>query len=163
MSRRIEITLETRGVSARATLLDDLAPRTSAAVWDSLPQAGDAWHAKYASNEVYALVPPLTPAPVGRENSTLTPITGDLVYFDFPADQIPPAMRADLGLADAGHFVDLAIFYGRNNLLLDPSSGFVPGNVFATIDENLDAMVAACVDVWRNGFAGERLRFARVD
>jgi hypothetical protein len=58
--------------------------------------------------------------------------------------------------------VDLALFYERNNLLLNPDVGWVPGNVFATITEGLDAMAAASQDMWLNGFASERLRMSRL-
>ncbi|HLT62061.1 MAG TPA: DUF3830 family protein, partial [Microlunatus sp.] len=37
MTRYISVTLEARGVTCRARLLDDEAPRTAAAVWDALP------------------------------------------------------------------------------------------------------------------------------
>ncbi len=39
-----------------ACLLDDEAPRTCEAVWKALPLAGQVYHAKYASNEIYTLV-----------------------------------------------------------------------------------------------------------
>ena len=39
-----------------ARLLDEQAPRTCAALWDALPQGGDAFHGKYARNEIYTLV-----------------------------------------------------------------------------------------------------------
>jgi hypothetical protein len=57
--------------------------------------------------------------------------------------------------------VDLALFYERNNLLLNPDVGWVPGNVFATIESGLDEIAAACQDMWLNGVAGERLTFGR--
>ena len=57
MSRYIEITLKKRGISCVARLLDEKAPRTCEAVWNALPQEGEVYHAKYASNEIYALVP----------------------------------------------------------------------------------------------------------
>ena len=56
-----------------------------------------------------------------------------------------------------------AIFYGRDNLLFSPRMGPVPGNRFGSVIENLDEMVKACDNVWREGFAGERLTFSRVD
>jgi hypothetical protein len=59
--------------------------------------------------------------------------------------------------------VDLAIFYGRNNLLLNADIGWVVGNVWATIVEGLDEMAPACNDVWLNGCAGERLSYQRVE
>ena len=58
--------------------------------------------------------------------------------------------------------VDLAVFYERNNLLLNPYVGWVPGNVFATIVDGLDVIAAASQDMWLNGVSGERLTFARV-
>jgi hypothetical protein len=161
MPRFIEITLEKRKVSCVAKLLDDDAPLTCEIVWNALPQTGDAWHAKYASNEVYCLLPPLKGDAPGRENSTLMPIPGDVVYFYFPAGHLAHRLREQLGLAGFPGFVDLAIFYGRNNFLFDPAVGPVPGNVFATIAENIEEMAAACQDVWRNGSAGERLTFSR--
>ena len=44
MSRHIEIALEKRAVRCVARLLDEQAPRTCAALWDALPQGGDAFH-----------------------------------------------------------------------------------------------------------------------
>lgn len=163
MTRVIEVTLEKRGVSCRAELHDDLAPRTCELVWNSLPCTAPAWHAKYASNEVYALMPPLDGERPGRENSTITPGAGELLYLEFPAGQVPPALQESLGLGGSDWFVDLALFYARNNLLLDPGSGWVPGNVFATVTENFEAMAQACQDIWRNGFEGEQLSFKRVE
>ena len=55
MARFITISLDKRGVSCRARLLDTEAPLTCEAVWNALPQNGSAFHAKYARNEVYTL------------------------------------------------------------------------------------------------------------
>jgi hypothetical protein len=59
--------------------------------------------------------------------------------------------------------VDLALFYERNNLLLNPDVGWVPGNVFATIVEGLDEIAAASADLWLHGAAGERLTLQRAE
>lgn len=162
MARFVSITLTGRGVSCRARLLDDLAPRTCAVVWDALPVAGQAYHGKYARNEVYTLLPPLgTP---GRENSTVTPIPGDVCFFDFDAVDIGnPAYGYDeSGQANSPlGATDLAIFYGRNNLLVNGDVGWVPGNVFATIEDGLAEMAAACNDLWMAGAVGEQLAFKR--
>ncbi len=56
---------------------------------------------------------------------------------------------------------DLALFYGRNNLLINGDAGWVPGNVFATITEGLEDMAAAAQDLWLRGVEGETLTFAR--
>jgi hypothetical protein len=162
LPRHIRITLEERDVSCVARLLEDEAPRTCEHVWNALPQANAALHAKYASNEVYCLVPSFGGTEPGLEYSTVMQIPGDVMYFDFEAGILPDATRASLGL-EGPRFVDLAIFYGRNNLLLNPATGFVPGNVFATIEEGYAEMAAACEDLFRTGHAGERLRYERHD
>jgi hypothetical protein len=163
VARHVRITLEKRDVSCVARLLDDEAPRTCDAVWDALPLAGDAFHAKYARNEVYAMVPRFAPEPVGPENTTVTPIPGDVMYFDFAAGVLDRSYRQDVGIEGLPGVVDLAIFYGRNNLLLNADIGWVVGNVWATIVEGLDEMAPACNDVWLNGCAGERLSYHRID
>lgn len=163
MARFITIGLASRGVSCRARLLDDEAPATCDAVWNALPVNGDAFHAKYARNEVYTLVPRIGEAP-RRENPTITPIPGDVVLFDFEPWEIGnPAYGYDPGStahAEQGA-TDLAIFYGRNNLLINGDLGWIPGSVFGAIEEGLPEMAAACNDLWRRGFEGERLTFAR--
>ncbi|HEU4362425.1 MAG TPA: DUF3830 family protein [Mycobacterium sp.] len=164
MARFISISLTKRDVSCRARLLDEAAPRTCAAVWDALPLTGQAYHGKYARNEVYTLLPPLGAPGPGRENCTVTPIPGDVCFFGFEASEIGnPAYGYDEG--SEAHSpqgaTDLAIFYGRNNLLLNGDIGWVPGNVFAAIEDGLAEMAAACSDLWMAGAVGEQLAFAR--
>lgn len=166
MARYVEIALEKRGVRSVARLLDDDAPRTCEAVWTALPLGNDIYHAKYARNEVYTFVPPFADPEPGLENPTITPIPGDVCYFSFAAGQLPSASYgygADEGAAGKPSVVDLAVFYGRNNLLLNADVGFVPANVFGQIVENLEEMAAACNDVWRAGSIGERLSFRRLE
>ncbi|MDS1271777.1 DUF3830 family protein [Lipingzhangella sp. LS1_29] len=157
----MRITLEQRGVSCLAELLDKDAPRTCQAVWEALPQGGDAYHAKYARNEVYTMVPPFADPEVGQENPTVTPIPGDVVYFSFPEGMLDRGFKEEKGIDTLPGVIDLAIFYGRNNLLLNGDVGWVPGNVYATIVHGLDAMAEACHDVWRSGGIGERLTYHR--
>lgn len=164
MSRYVEIALDKRGASCRARLLDDLAPRTCAAVWDALPRSGSAYHAKYARNEIYALMPALGSDP-GTENPTITPIPGDVCFFAFEPWEIGAvAYGYDEGSAahSGEQVVDLALFYGRNNLLINGDRGYVPGNVFATIEEGLDGMAEAAQDMWLRGVEGESLTFRRL-
>lgn len=163
MTRYLSVTLEQRNVQCIAKLLDDEAPRTSAAVWDALPHTGQVFHGKYARNEIYNLVPPFADPP-GPENTTITPIPGDLCYFDFTGGQLGnPAYGYAAGGSDddTSAVVDLAVFYGRNNLLINGDQGWVPGNVFGAIVEGFDAFAAACQDVWMGGARGETLTFAR--
>ncbi|WP_046468772.1 DUF3830 family protein [Allosalinactinospora lopnorensis] len=155
------ISLEKRGVSCVAELLDKDAPRTCDVVWNALPQGGDIYHAKYARNEVYAMVPRFAAEEPGRENPTVTPIPGDVVYFSFDGGMLDRRFKEEKSIDHLPGVIDLAIFYGRNNLLLNGDVGWVPGNVYATIVEGLDRMAEACNDVWRSGSIGERLTYRR--
>ncbi len=164
MARFITVSLTERDVTCRARLLDDEAPRTAAAVWDALPLSGQVFHGKYARNEIYTLLQQFAPSAPGKENTTITPIPGDLCWFSFDSDDLgTPAYGYEdsAGAATMGSIVDLALFYGRNNLLINGDQGWVPGNVFGTVVEGLEEMAAACQDVWMGGARGETLAFAR--
>lgn len=166
MARFINISLDKRGITCVARLLDEAAPRTCEAVWNSLPLGSDVYHAKYARNEIYTLVPSLGDPEPGRENPTITPIPGDVVYFGFEQWQLATSSHG-YSAAEQPHqnarIVDLALFYERNNLLLNPDYGFVPGNVFATIVEGLPELAAASQDLWKRGVEGETLSFRRLE
>jgi hypothetical protein len=159
MARRIELRLTQKRVRAVATLLEDEAPRTCALLWDMLPIDGDTYHAKWAGRELYTLVPPPKTGP-GQENATIMPIPGDLLWFDVSPDSIdiPIAMRK----ANPRGFVDIAVFYGRNNFLLSPQ-GFMPGNLFATITEGLAEYAKACGELFREGVIHERFMIRRLE
>lgn len=169
MARYITVTLEQRGVTCLAKLLDDAAPRTCAAVWDALPQSGQVYHGKYARNEIYHLVEAFAVQEPGKENTTVTPIPGDLCYFAFDSDDLGnPAYGYDAGAdvraeeqTQAKPIIDLAVFYGRNNLLINGDQGWIPGNVFGTIVEGLEDLAEACQSIWMDGARGETLTFAR--
>ncbi|WP_030868887.1 DUF3830 family protein [Streptomyces sp. NRRL S-37] len=160
--RYLEISLVKRGISCTARLLDERAPITCEAVWKSLPLSGDVYHAKYARNEIYALFPPFADTEPPLENPTVTPIPGDLCYFSFAG--------AELGTRSYGYdrevrpgttVVDLALFYERNNLLLNGDVGWVPGTVWGQVVEGLPPMADACNNLWRTGAAEETLSFRR--
>ena len=164
MPRYIESALESRKARCVAELLDAQAPRTCAALWDALPQGGAAFHGKYARNEIYTLVESFADPEPGFENTTITPIAGDVCAFWFSAEELGSASHgygAERRPRAGARIVDLALFYERNNLLLNPDIGWVPGNVFATIETGLEEMARACQDMWLHGVAGERLSFAR--
>lgn len=161
--RYISVSLARRGVTAIARLLDDEAPRTAKAVWDALPLGGQVYHGKFARNEVYTLLPAFSPDQPGPENSTVTPIPGDLCYFTFDGILANPAYGFDVESATAQHqlLIDLAVFYGRNNLLVNGDVGWVPGNVFGSIVDGLAEFAAACNDIWMGGARGETLSYSR--
>jgi hypothetical protein len=169
--RLIEVSLDKRGVSCTARLLADRAPLTCEAVWNALPLGGDVYHAKYARNEIYALIPPFAPEEPPLENPTVTPIPGDLCYFTFTDTQLKTSSYGYEAAAEqrggqAAHaarrtVVDLALFYERNNLLINGDAGWVPGIVWGTVIDGLDRMADACQDLWRAGALGETLNFRR--
>ena len=81
--------------------------------------------------------------------------------FWFTSAELGSASHGYSGEAGRGRtplIVDLAIFYERNNLLLNPDVGWVPGNVFATIVEGLDEIAAASQDMWMNGVRASACR-----
>ncbi|MBB5935138.1 DUF3830 family protein [Streptomyces zagrosensis] len=183
--RFIEVSLDKRGVRCTAKLLTDRAPVTCDAVWNALPLGGDVYHAKYARNEIYTLLPPFAPQEPPLENPTVTPIPGDLCYFTFTETQLGTASygyeaaRAASARGAAGapaqgageapaplrpvqhHVIDLALFYERNNLLINGDAGWVPGIVWGAVVDGLDPMAEACQDLWRAGALGESLNFRR--
>jgi hypothetical protein len=158
MPRQIELSLKLKNVRAVATLLEDEAPRTCKAVWDALPIEGETYHAKWAGRELYTLVPPFPVGP-SAENETITPIPGDVLYFDVSPDTID--LPVTLRRQHPKGLVDLAVFYGRNNLLLGPA-GFMPGNLFATITDGLDAYARACNELFREGMVNGRFIIRRI-
>lgn len=158
--RYIEVSLAKRGVQATAKLLDDRAPVTCAAVWDALPLGGEVFHAKYARNEIYALFPAFAPEEPPLENPTITPIPGDLCYFTFTGTELGTKSYG-YDQDQRGTIVDLALFYERNNLLINGDVGWVPGIVWGQIVEGLEEMAEACNDLWRSGALGESLNFRR--
>lgn len=160
MARYLEIMLEKRQVLCVARLLDVEAPRTCEAVWQALPQSGDVFHAKYAGNETFTLVP-FFGEPV-NENRTITPIPGDVMYFYLPPETRLPPQTLSLRKEGQG-VVDLAVFYDRNNLLLSPSEGFTPGNVFGSIVRGLDDLKSAGHSIWLEGAFGDKLVFRRLE
>lgn len=165
MERHIAVSLDKRGVSCTVKLLDDKAPRTCAAVWNALPLGGDVYHAKYARNEIYALIPAFAETEPGLENPTITPIPGDLCYFTFADWELGTSSygyEQDAEHRGASRVVDLALFYERNNLLLNADAGFVPGTVWGSVVDGLERMADACQDLWRAGALGETLNFRRV-
>lgn len=165
MTKYITVRLNKRNVTATIRLLEDEAPLTTKAVWNSLPRTGQAYHGKYARNEIYAFVEPLVSAPP-LENSTITPFTGDVCYFNFShtaLDNPGYGYAEQTQTVSTSDVVDLAIFYGRNNLLINADQGWVPGTVFGHVEEGLQDLISAGTDIWQRGFLDESFTFARLE
>lgn len=151
----VRVGLRERDVSTRLRLRWDRSPRTCAEIARILPIEGQAWHAKYANNEVYTLLPMFGEDP-GGEWRVLYPGPGDLMYIPIEAGFFLPPGAPEMDVSRG--LVDIAYFYERSNSLIGPT-GIAYGNIFATATsiEELEVMAAACADVWFNGAAGERL------
>lgn len=141
--------LRQRGVSVRLKLRWDRSPETCAAVSRRLPVDEQVWHAKYAHNEVYALVPAWENDP-RPEWTCAYPGPGDLMYIPHPPGLLPGG--------GAGRLVDLAYFYERGNCLYGPFGPAV-GTIFATMTnvDDVETMAEACHDLWFAGAKGERM------
>lgn len=111
-------------------LHEDLAPETCKAIRKALPFDGQALHAKWGGNEIWASLPQLNVSK--SENESVFAAPGEVML-------VRPAPGA----------FDLAIFYGKG-WCFGPS-GFTPGNHFATIVENLMEFAKTCQELLIKG------------
>jgi hypothetical protein len=138
--RHIEI--EVDGVTAKAILLEDKAPRTCAKIWDLLPiedrtiqvrWSGAAWR----TERNY----PLALGEIENPVTVLEP--GDIIYYDDPRH----------------HLYKIGVAYGRaawRDFTGDLSVAHV-----GRISSNLDALVAVCDRILYDGPKVVRIRRAR--
>ena len=147
------------GASIRLRLRWDNSPDTCKVVAEALPFAGQLWHAKYASSEIYTLLQ--VKKVFGREPlpewQCMYPNMGDLMWLYHPPGLIP----GDVSPPDNPvRIVDVAYFYARGTSLYGPW-GANPGNIFATAIslEDIEEFGKACQHVWMHGFATETLAF----
>lgn len=153
---QVRVGLRKREASIVLRLRWDRSPRTCAAIVAALPCENQAWHAKYANNEVYTIVPALQDPPP-QEWLCAYPAPGDLLYIPLsPGIVLPPGAPPQDPRRGT---LDLAYFYDRGNSLLAGPSGPQPGTLFATATsiEDIERMAQACSDVWFNGAAGEQM------
>jgi hypothetical protein len=107
-------------VVSEATLLETEAPKTAKAVWDNLPIDGYLNHANFSGEECSF---PCYPLMHEKENQLFDTEHGDLGYFvQGPA---------------------ICVYYG-------PMKVISPGNVFARIDKNLEAVRKICRSTWKD-------------
>ena len=138
MSKKINISFPDSNVQAKAELLQNEAPETCRLLWQLLehPIEGKAIHAMYSGREIWTPTPPpMTKIP--PENLTCFPIPGDILYNHF--DQATLGQNWENACANFSD--ELAFFYGRGGRCFN-ELGWVPGNRFATIVENLEEFAA---------------------
>jgi len=154
----VRVRLVKHGASIRLKLRWDNSPDTCKVVSAALPFQGRMWHAKYASSEIYTLLPvkKIFGRDPAREWECMYPNMGDLMWLFHPPGLIP----GDVSPPDNPvRVVDIAYFYARGTSLYGPW-GANPGNIFATATsiEDIEEFGKACQHVWMNGFAKETLR-----
>ena len=141
MTKRLE--LELCGVRAAATLFEDRAPRTVAAVWKSLAQPieRDAYHAIWSGKEIFFYIPP-TDQDVPLENHSVWCEPGELFWFYMPAGALKVRGQTP-ELRSSGEVFEIAIIYGQANFRIMGEDGW-RGNIFGEITENKEAFMQAC-------------------
>lgn len=159
----IRLGLRKRNASTRLRMRWDKSPETCKTVATMLPVEGQAYHAKYANNEIYNLVTLPKPAPP-QEWTCIYPGPGDLLFA-------PVSSRLTGGFAggntlsgqelevdDDGWLLDFAFFYERGNTMISPY-GVIAASVFATGTsfEELEEFSEACRDLWFSGAVGETM------
>lgn len=149
MPRAIQLTFVQEGVSAVAELLEEEAPATCAAVWESLPAAGPAHHACYSGSECVFRLPELLK--VDPENATSDVAPGDVAYTWFAAG-------AAYGVTE--DFAEICWFYDRDAIPSMPE-GPVPVSRFARLREGSDEFYAVCRRMRKEGI--KPLRVERVE
>jgi hypothetical protein len=117
MSKKIEIEFE-KGGKFTATLLEDKAPKTCEAVWNSLPLSGRVGHAYFSGKMMY--LAGIDPKFGELENArSVGFVPGDIAYLTSYYGKDTPT--------------EIAIIYGE--ALIQDFSGWIPANHFAKISE----------------------------
>ena len=130
MARYLVFAME--GTSARARLLDDLAPETCKAVWKLLPAAGPCGHVMLGGTSCALNLDPGLVVP--EENAAGLIQKGDVMFIHYNA-------RERHGSPDA--ISEVIWCYGRYNMAIAPGKQqHVLGNVFAEFLPGAEAFYA---------------------
>jgi hypothetical protein len=139
------------GLAAKAELLDDLAPRSAALLWELAGTGSgfDGLHAMWTGPEISLPIDGAAALPghdlrgFPAENATSYPQAGDIALVCAPRGTWRDGPPFDL--------VDVGLFYAAGGRLLMPM-GWIMGNVAARIvPDHLDAAAAACRAIRRSG------------
>ena len=159
----IRLGLRKRNASVRLRMRWDRSPETCKTVAKILPVESQVYHAKYANNEIYNLVPLPKPTPP-QEWTCLYPGPGDLLFAPVSARLTGgfaggnTLSGQDLVVDEDGWLLDFAFFYERGNSLISPY-GILPATLFATGTsfEELEAFSKVCQDLWFTGAVDETM------
>ncbi len=159
----IRLGLRKRNASVRLRMRWDRSPETCRTVAGMLPVESQAYHAKYANNEVYNLVPLPKPTPP-QEWACIYPGPGDLLFAPV-SGRLTGGFAGgntlsgqDLAVDEDGRLLDFAFFYERGNTLIGPG-GIIDATLFATGTsfKALEEFSVACQDLWFKGAVGESM------
>jgi hypothetical protein len=151
MTRHIRIREPDSGLDTRVLLLDDLAPHSSAALWQIAGAGGvhEAIHAMWTGPEISCPIPAANFPPQmdlsnwQLENATSYPEEGDIAVVYAPANTWK-------GQPPFGFF-DVGIFYARGARLLMPMGWIQAAVCGRVVSEDVPAMRAACQSIRRHG------------
>lgn len=170
LSRGLRVVFAELSVEVEAVMLDQLAPRTCQWVWDLLakPLENELWHTPYLGPALtcrYSLPHPSESLP--RENLTVTPVPGDLIFVNFTeATGRSRGMVAGLSAVEAvptgppGTFTGFDLFYGPDGRMFIPM-GWFPGCNFARVVRNLEGLARVAGLTRLEGV--KKVRFSRVE
>jgi hypothetical protein len=156
MAKKIELQIVETGTKAIATLLEEDAPKTCAALWQALEQSIETrtLHGTMLGRTIEVGLPEahqrFDPTRIPMENATIYPVPGDILWRYFP----PKAIR---GLESP--LWDILIVYGPEAPMRSPV-GPMPCNAWAEITENRDAFFEDCAKMWFGGGRTIRIRRA---
>lgn len=120
MSKRMVLLFVDEGVSVEAELLEEEAPKTCRAVWDSLPVGGKAVHVICSGHSVYLSTP--TPVPMEEtENAISKLLPGEIGFF---------FNKAGKAFGCAEDSSEIQWVYGRLGNIVN-ADGPCPLNIFA--------------------------------
>ena len=139
MTRQIKLEFPELDIEAIATLLEEDAPDTCETMWRFLERPLEAAVSIGIETgpEIWVLVPPAPDLP--DENATVFPIPGDLLFYHY-SGQKPHGEKV----------YDIGIYYARGGKGL-LRVGWTPGNLFATITENLAGVQRVASEMHRSG------------
>ena len=150
MSRQIQLSFPEFNVSCEAALFNDRAPKTCAAVWNSLPVEGSTVHGRWSGPEIFIGAEELQD--VEQENGIHKPEPGDICYWMCPGGKYASVPE---------RAVELILIYDTGAALCGPEGLPAFANLFARVEGDWEAFRSAARAVRTEG--ARVLRIERVN
>jgi len=143
--KRMKLVLPAEKITVVAELLESEAPRTCAAIWQSLPHEGPLNHGIWSGPETYLMIDPSIR--IEPENQAHHMQAGDIGYY---------TVRGGAIVDWPDDLSELAFFYGRGARPYMPT-GPVSVNYFARVIDNLEGFASACDSIRTEGRSSLRV------